>query len=330
MSSFAQPLEVIERKRVVAIDNGMLRLLIDRATGNIRSIRDHRHQREVLAPGRMGNVFELHPEGSPGPACVEVRGLASLAVVEQSPLRAVVRIERTFERSAIVQHISMRAASPRIDFNTEVEWQEEESRLKVAFPVDVLAARATCEIPYGNVERPTHANGAGSAARPEVCAQKWVDLSEGDYGVALLNDGKYGHEIDGHVIRLGLLRALSAAEPAADRGHHQFTYALLPHGGDFRAGSVVEQSYALNVALHVCALEKRKGDLPPRASFFQVDRDGLVIEAVKHAEREEAVVVRLYEAYGTRGVGKFDHDPAGGAGLPRGFAGARRRARGVP
>jgi alpha-mannosidase len=313
VGSFAHPVEIIERKRLLAIDNGMLRVIIERATGNIRSIHDHRHDREVLAGGRAGNVFQLHRD-YPNKydawdidpfymeTCEEVGGLTALDVVEQTDLRAVVRVERVFGKSSIIQHISMRAGSARIDFDTEIEWQEEHRLLKVAFPVNVRSARATYETQYGRVERPTHYNTSWDMARFEVCAQKWADLSEADYGVALLNDCKHGYDIHGNVMRLSLLRAPTAPDRDADLGRHEFVYALLPHGGDFREGGVIEQAHALNMPMHVMEAEARKGDWPAAQSFFEVDRAGVILEAVKHAERDDSVIVRLYEAYGSRGT----------------------------
>jgi alpha-mannosidase len=312
VASFAHPVTVIERNRVVALDNGMLRVIIDRATGNLRSIRDHRHDREVLAQGRAGNVFQLHRDlpnnydaWDVDPFYMENRaevgGLTALDIVEQTELRAVARVERAFGKSSIIQHISLCAGTARIDFDTEIEWQESHKFLKVAFPVNVRSPRATYEIQFGHTERPTHYNTSWDMARFEVCAQKWADLSEGDYGVALLNDCKHGYDIYGNVMRLSLLRAPTAPDRHADRGHHEFVYALLPHGGDFRKGAVIEQACALNMPLRLVETEPRTGPLPARQGFFELDRAGVVIEAVKHAERDESVIVRLYEGHGCRG-----------------------------
>ncbi|HEX4086136.1 MAG TPA: alpha-mannosidase [Chthoniobacteraceae bacterium] len=313
VASFAHPVEIIERRRLLAMDNGMLRILIDRATGNLHGVRDHRHDREVLVVGREGNVFQMHRDYPNHfdawdidpfafETCEEIGGLTSIEIVEKTELRATVRIERKFGASAISQRIVMCAGSPRIDFVTTIDWREDHKLLKVAFPVNVRSPRATYEIQYGHTERPTHYNTSWDMARFEVCAQKWADLSEGDYGVALLNDCKYGYDIHGKVMRLSLLRAPNAPDRTADRGHHEFTYALLPHGGDFRKAGVIEQSYALNMPLHVIPAEPHAGDLPERRSYFEVDRPGVLIEAVKHAEQEESVIVRLYEANGSRGM----------------------------
>lgn len=312
VSSFATPVKVAEDEKIIALNNGLLHVVFNRCDGLIRSIRDHRAGREVLA-GQRGNIFQLHRD-QPNywdawdvdifhrETCEEITALESIGIVEAADLRASVRLARKFRNSSITQTITLRAGSPRIDFHTEVEWHENHQFLKVAFPVNVRSPRATYEIQFGHTERPTHYNTSWDMARFEVCAQKWADLSEGDYGVALLNDCKYGHDIFENVMRLSLLRAPTSPDPEADRGHHEFTYALLPHPGDFRAGQVVQQAYALNIPLQVVPTDAHAGTLPASRSFFQVDRAGVIIEAVKKAERENAIIVRLYEAYGTRGA----------------------------
>jgi alpha-mannosidase len=195
----------------------------------------------------------------------------------------------------------MSAGSPRIDFSTEVEWRESQKLLKVAFPLNIYAHKATYEIQFGHLERANHVNTSWEMGKFEVCAQKWADLSEAGYGVALLNDCKYGHDIQGNVMRLSLLRAPNSPDPLADRGRHQFTYALFPHLGDLREGRVVEQAYALNMPLIVREMSPANGSLPPSHSFFLVDRPGVVVEAVKVAEDGRAIIVRLYESEGGRG-----------------------------
>ncbi len=142
-----------------------------------------------------------------------------------------IEIHRRILHSTYVQRISLSYNSPRIDFDTTIDWQERHVLLKVAFPVDILSPVATYEIQWGNVQRPTHRNTSWDWARFETCAQKWVDLSEGDYGVSILNDCKYGHDILGNVIRISLLRAPTHPDPEADQGQHRFAYSILPHVG---------------------------------------------------------------------------------------------------
>lgn len=295
----------------IVIANGLVRLVID-GDGLLASVRDLRADREVLAPGQRGNVFRLHLDYPNAwdawdvdifyrETVQEITIAQSVRLVETGPLRATVEVVRAFGRSRITQRIVLHAGSPRIDFITEVDWHEDHRLLKVAFPVNVHSTRATYEIQYGHTERPTHYNTSWDLARFEVCAHKWADLSEAGFGVALLNDCKYGHDIHGNVMCLSLLRAPMGPDPQADRGRHEFTYALLPHAGDLPASGVIEEAYALNVPLRIEPVTRHAGPWPARQSFFSVDRPGVVVEAVKRAEKEDAIIVRLYEAHGGRG-----------------------------
>lgn len=313
VASFATPVDVTMNRGRISLENGIFIVSFDEK-GFLSSIYDLRASREALQPGSRGNLFQVHTDlpnkwdawdvdAFYKETCEDVNDLQSIEVIEKNQLRATVKIVRKFGKSTITQRITLRAGSPRIDFHTEVSWHEMHKFLKVAFPVNVRASRATYEIPFGHVDRPTHCNTSHDMACFEVPAQKWADLSEGDYGVALLNDGKYGYDISGNVMRLSLLRASTAPDPIADHGAHEFTYSLLPHPGDFRLGQVVSQGYALNNPLQVVPTHPHPGSLPSSRSFFQLDRPGVVIEAVKRAEKDEnAIVVRLYEAHGTRGT----------------------------
>ncbi len=185
---------------------------------------------------------------------------------------------------------------------TEVRWHESNRLLKVAFPVDVRSLRATYEIQYGHVERPTHANTSWDVARFEVCAHRWADLSEPGYGVALLNDCKYGYDIADNVIRLSLLRAPTWPDPVADRGTHRFIYRLLPHVGDFRQAGVIDVGYDLNAPLTVVPTDLHEGITGTSDTLLSVDGANVVVEVVKEADDGSgALVIRLYEAWGRRG-----------------------------
>jgi alpha-mannosidase len=165
----------------------------------------------------------------------------------------------------------------------------------------VHAARATYEIQYGHVERPTHANTSWDVARFEVCAHRWADLGEPGYGVALLNDCKYGYDIRGNVLRLSLLRSPGWPDPESDQGAHRFSYALFPHAGDLRDAGVVAEAEAFNLPLTaVAAAPAQSGGRPSSASIVCADRPNVTIEAVKKADVEAALVVRVTEAWGTR------------------------------
>ncbi len=303
------PVKAISTRRGIIIQNGLVRIKIN-SKGHLTSVYDLRAKRETLSePANVLHLYEdipnawdawdidvfYHEKGR------IIDDIEHMELAEKGPLRAAVRIVRVFGKSRLEQQIILRAGSARIDFPTKVDWHESQKLLKVAFPVKIHAMKATYEIQYGHLERPNHTNTSWDLARFEVCAQKWVDLYEPGYGVALLNDCKYGHDVQGNVIRLSLLRSPLSPDPIADEGHHQFTYSLLPHAGDLREGRVIEEAYALNVPLGVRVVKPHAGSLASSHSFFRVDLPGAVIEAVKVAEDGGALIVRLYEAHGARG-----------------------------
>jgi len=293
------------------LENPYLRVEFNPA-GDITRIYDKHNRRDVLPAGAIANQFQAFEDRPLGGDAwnIEIyyedkRWLAepahSVRVVERGPLRATLEVRRRILNSEIVQCISLTHNSPRLDFETTVDWHERHILLKVAFPVEVLAPTATYEIQWGNVERPTHRNTSWDLARFETCAQKWVDLSEGGYGVSLLNDCKYGHDVHGQVIRLSLLRAPTYPDPEADQGEHQFAYSLLPHaeGWDERT---VAAAYALNDPLHVVSNDA-VSTAPPRVlgSLVAVNAPNVVLETVKRAEDGRGLIVRLYENQRRRG-----------------------------
>lgn len=176
--------------------------------------------------------------------------------------------------------------------------------LKVAFPVDVLAPQATYEIQWGNVQRPTHRNTSWDWARFETCAHKWVDLSEGDYGVSLLNDCKYGHDIRDHIMRITLLRSPTAPDPMADYGEHQFKYSLYPHTGLWDE-ETQREAYLLNDPIIVYKsnidYQKSEEQISNLQSLVTVSSPNVVIETIKRAEDGDGIILRLYESQRKRG-----------------------------
>jgi alpha-mannosidase len=284
------------------IENGLLRITWDER-GLLTSIWDKHADREVLTGA--GNLLQLHDDNPRNWDAWDVdadyrlrhEDLTSLdeARVELAgPLRATVRFKRRFGKSTLEQRMVLDVGSRVLRFETDVDWQETHKFLKVAFPVAVRSPRATYEIQFGHVERSTHANTSWDQARFEVCAHRWADLGEAGYGVALLNDCKYGHDIQGSVMRLSLLRSPTHPDPNADKGKHRFTYALMPHAGTFQEAGVIAAAEDLNAPLRV-----QHGQASPR-SLIEVDTPQLVVEAIKRAEDSDAVVVRLYEAWGGR------------------------------
>jgi alpha-mannosidase len=193
--------------------------------------------------------------------------------------------------------MSLDAGSRVLRFETFVDWQERHKMLKVAFPVTVTDREATYEIQFGHIRRPTHEDTSQAKAMFEVCAQRWADLGDGGYGVALLNDCKHGYDIHGSVMRLSLLRGPTHPDPTADLGGHQFTYALMPHPGDFREAGVIEAAEDLNSPLLPAYGNFSAGSA---RSLIEVDTRQVVVEAIKRAEDSDATIVRLYEAWGRR------------------------------
>jgi alpha-mannosidase len=282
--------------------NGLVEIRWDQ-DGLITSILDVPWDRQVLAEGERGNLFQLHEDHPQAfdawnvdrdylDQVADLVSVESIDIVERDPLRAGVRLVRRFGRSTITQTMQLAAGSRRIEFHTEVDWHERHRFLKVAFPVAVRSARATYEIQHGHIERPTVVNTSWDEARYEVCGHRWADLSEAGYGVALLNNCKYGYDIRGHVMRLSLLRAPAYPDPDADQGRHRFAYALLPHAGPFQ-DSVIAQAEFFNLPLVFVpgAAEGR---------VVTVDGPGVSVEAVKWADRADGIVVRLCEVWGGR------------------------------
>jgi len=288
------------------------------AQGEISRLYDRHAERDVLAPGQTGNqliAYEDRPldfdawdidifyEEKPYP----VRAVTSLRIIEEGPVRATVEIIRPYLSSRITQRISLWRSSPRIDIATEIDWHERQTLLKAAFPLAINSTRATYEIQFGNVERPTHRNTSWDVARFETCAHRWIDLSEGGYGVSLLNDSKYGHDVHDNVVRLTLLKSAIYPDAHADEGLHRFTYSLLPHAGDWREAQTVRRAYELNVPM-VCVAGRNKAPNVSTtgitsSSFIQVDCTHVILETVKPAEDGGGLIVRLYEAHNQRGRG---------------------------
>ena len=278
------------------------------ANAEITSLVDIREDRELIQKGRMGNrltVYEDRPaefdawnidEGYLEKSW-DVIDVEEFKVLENGPETAALHVRRRFQDSMIEQTIRFYRHTARIDFQTRVDWQEHQQLLRVSFPVDILAHEADYEIQFGNVKRPTHKNTSWDRARFEVCAHKWADLSEPGYGVALMNDCKYGYDVHEGVMGLTLIKSGIFPNPDADQGQHEFTYALFPHQGDFRKGSVVREAYDLNCPM---AWEKVQGIYEDSFSMLQIAEENVMADTVKAAEDGNGIIVRIYETWGMR------------------------------
>lgn len=218
-------------------------------------------------------------------------------VLECGPVRAVVLVERKFLHSVIRQYITAYAELDRIDIRNEIDWDDSYLLLRADFPVDVNAVKATFDIQFGNIERVTHENTLWDFAQFESCAHKWADLSDNSFGLAVLNDCKYGYSAkDGH-IALTLLRSANDPQPKQDCTHHTFTYSLYPHAGPAAISRVVQEGYSLNCPLYTMFSNAQKGAWPERFSLACVDADNIILETVKRAEDSDALILRLYETW---------------------------------
>lgn len=307
----AAPTDTLPGVLEVAVDrleNAFVRVELNPA-GDIIRIYDKVNGREVLPPGAVANQFQAHEDRPLNWDAWDVdiflrdkmwlaEPATSITVVESGPLRATLEIKRRILSSEYKQRISLQHNRGQIDITTDIDWRERAIFLKVAFPVDVLSPKATYEIQWGNTERPTHWNTSWDWARFETCAQKWVDLSEGGYGVSVLNDCKYGHDIKDNVIRISLLRGPGSPDPTADLGKHTFSYSILPHAGGWNEATV-QAAYALNDPLIV-----RRGDGrgAGAASLVSCNASNVIIETVKRAEDGAGMIVRLYETQRRRGT----------------------------
>lgn len=269
--------------------------------GSLSSVLDKEYQREVLAPGSTANRLAVyHDEGDAWDF--------SLGYDEQTPHffalehseakldgpRALIYQTYRYGQSTLHQTLVLTLGSRRLDFLTTVDWHEEHKMLRTSFPVAVSANEVTCDIQFGTLKRPTHRNTSWDMARTEICAHKYIDLSQGDYGVALLNDCKYGHKVTQNVLDLNLLRSPTYPDPQADRAEHTFTYSLYSHSGDHLQGKVMRAGYELNIPLRVSP-GRRTWD---GESLLTVTAPNIVVESIKKAEDSDNLILRLYESAG--------------------------------
>ena len=313
------------------MDNGLVHIKVDPQTGCITSLLDLRTKTQALAPSETdtggpktyacGNLLQAfydkpqkwdawNIDADFEKQHWDLDKADEVKLVEGGPLRAVIRVKKHFQNSTFVQDITMYAGVPRVDVKMQAEWHEKHILLKVAFPLSAHSDKATFEIPYGSIERPTTRNTPAEQAKFEVPAQRWADLSDAKRGFSLLNDSKYGYDVKANVLRLSLLRSPEWPDPHADEGHHEFTYSLYPHGGSWRDAQTVRRGYELNYQMISVQPHKHVGTLPSEHSFIGVDADNVVLTAIKKSEDDDSLVLRFYEWAGKEADVKL-HLPPG-------------------
>ena len=304
------------KSTATTLENEFVRLAVDPQTGCMTSFFDKRSHIEALAPAETdtggpktyacGNLLQtFHDLPKEYDAWNidadfekqhwDIDKADEVRLLETGPLRAVIQVKKYFQSSAFVQDITMYAGSPRVDVKMQADWHEKHILLKVAFPLSAHNTKATFEIPYGSVERPTTRNTLAEQAEFEVPALRWADISDATHGFSLLNDSKYGYDARGNVLRLSLLRSPEWPDPHADEGHHEFTYSLYAHAGNWRDALTVRRGYELNYGLLAIPVMKHAGSLPPRHSFLEIAQDNVVLTAFKKAEDSDDLVLRFYE-----------------------------------
>jgi len=251
----------------VLLENEKLKAVLD-ANGILTSVFDKTTDREVLkGRGNLLTVFQdkcVHEtawnlELNYQKKFWELTEAQSIEAVEANELRGVVRIVRRFNKSTITQDIILNTGADHLDFDTTVDWFESDKILKAAFEVDILSTQASFEIAHGAIIRPNHWSNSYDLARFEQCAHKWADLSEGGYGVSILNDCKYGYDIKDSTMRISLMRAPTCPDRTGDHGTNSFVYSLYPHKNGWQDGGTVKKAFELNVPLAALAVSTQKG-----------------------------------------------------------------------
>jgi alpha-mannosidase len=300
------------------MENSLFHLTMDSTTGWIASITDKQLGRELLAgEGNRLQLLEDKPSawdawnigltGTEYPSTF--RGME---IAEVGPVRSILRCTRDylkpgtkkdfptgdFPSSFFTQDIILYNGLDRIDFVTRVDWWEDKTMLKVAFPLAVQDTIATYEIPYGTIARSTQTRTSYEKAQFEVPAERWADVSSDAFGISLLNVAKYGYDIKGNMMRLSLLRSPKWPDPTADRGKHTIHYSLFPHAGRWETSRVLQRGYEVNAPLLTFGVESHTGTLPARHSFLSVSPPTIVLTTVKEAMNEKGWILQWYEGIG--------------------------------
>jgi len=293
------------------LENDILKVTLA-ADGSIASIVLKANGREAL--DGYGNKLMAYPVDKPrnwdawdieedyAERGEEITDLQSLDVIETGPHRVAVKLVRKFRDSFITQVLSLTAGGRRVDVKTTLDWHDRRVFLRTLTAVAVRSRTATAECAYGVVERPTHTNTSWEEAMFEAAAHRFLDLSEPDFGLALLNDAKYGHSARGNVIGISLLRSPVYPDPMADEGVQTFTYSLMPHAGSWSEGGVREEADDLNQPLLVKAVSGIAAGV-----FQPVKAEGIpaALSVIKSAEEGDGLVLRVWEPAGRRGAFKL-------------------------
>lgn len=288
------------------LENEYLRVVFNE-NGELESVFDKENDREVL--DGVGNVLTIYGD-KPGHESswnleydyrmTRYHPISDGAaeVTENSCIRGEIKITKRFNKSVITQYVSLDAGARKVDFRTVVDWHETEKLLKASFPVAVRCTYSTSECAHGSIRRPTHTNTSYDLAKFEICMHKWVDLSESGYGVAILNDCKYGCDVTENVMSISLMKAPVCPDTTGDMGVSEFVYSLAPHAGTWQEAGISELAYSLNDPIKMIVGSTAAAD---NYSFVEISRRGVVLDAFKKAQDGDGYILRVFEAYSSRG-----------------------------
>lgn len=288
------------------IENNLLKVRFNE-DGSLESVFDKEFSREVLDTNFKANVLTVYeePYGNAwdfSPACYDIPQESFKLQYSESMTdgpKAIVKQIYKYNLSTVEQQIILTEGSRRIDFCTKVDWHESNKMLRTSFPINVYTNEVSCDIQFGTIKRSNHDNTSWDMAKYEICAHKYVDLSQRDYGAALLNDCKYGHRVKENIMDLNLLRSTNMPGIEADKGAHEFTYSLYPHNGDCIKGQVNRKAYELNLPLKTIEFSCDSYITGRKEAFIRVDSENIIVESIKKAEYSDDIIVRLYECSGS-------------------------------
>jgi alpha-mannosidase len=276
--------------------------------GQISRLYDKKSQRDLLVEGTVGNCLKLYfdvPKSNDAwdidsdyKDAYQILKGELLHGLQADALKQWVTFRYCFGSSQIEQDVILWNDSNRLDFETRVQWHERHRLLKAEFIFDINTSKAVYDIPFGAIERDTRPNNSYQQAKFEVPGLSMVDVSEGNYGVSLVSEHKNGFGVNDQLVSISLLRAPTFPDPEADQGDHEFHYSLIGHCGDFRDGHIIHESRNLINQVYAAQEENHPGKLPPRFSFLSVDKENVIVEALKAAEDGSGLILRVYETYG--------------------------------
>ena len=285
------------------VETDEFKVVFDKS-GNIGSLFSKKMNREIVQNGAAMNRLVAFEEIAADAWNIKpffeektwyIDQLDGFEVLENGPVRCVVRLTRHFSKSAICQDLIFVKGLDRIDVKNRIDWKDSQILLKADFPFPVNTTSATFDIQFGSIERTTTENTSWDFAKYEVCAHRWADLSEAGFGLSILNDCKYGYDAKKGHLRISLLRSPVEPDPIADQCIHEFTYSIYPHADSWKQADTVRQAAFLNCPAYVCEEPAHTGALPQEFSLVSCPAKNVIVDTVKQAEDGKNTVLRIYE-----------------------------------